>query len=54
MIELRAAQVIIVMGVSGTGKSTVGTRLADALEGEFVEADDFHSATPTNGRAVFR
>jgi gluconokinase len=30
------------MGVSGTGKTAVGTRLAQALGGEFVEGDDYH------------
>lgn len=34
---------IIVMGVSGTGKSTVGRMLADRLQVEFADADDFHS-----------
>ena len=35
---------IIVMGVSGAGKTTVGSALAEALEWEFHDADDFHSA----------
>ncbi|WP_330234022.1 gluconokinase [Nocardia sp. NBC_00508] len=30
------------MGVSGSGKTTVGTRLADALGVEYTEGDDFH------------
>ena len=30
------------MGVSGSGKSTVGERLADALAWPFYDADDFH------------
>ena len=34
--------VIVLMGVSGAGKSTVGKLLADALDAEFIEADDFH------------
>ncbi len=34
--------VIVVMGVSGSGKTTVGTRLADALGVEYTEGDDFH------------
>lgn len=34
---------IIVMGVSGCGKSTVAQKLAKTFKGEFVEADDFHS-----------
>lgn len=32
------------MGVSGCGKTTVGTALADALGGTFADGDDFHSA----------
>lgn len=35
--------VIIVMGVSGSGKTTVGIALAEKLEFEFADADDFHS-----------
>ncbi|RKH55976.1 gluconokinase [Corallococcus llansteffanensis] len=35
--------VVIVMGVSGTGKSTVGRALADRLGWSFVDADDLHS-----------
>jgi len=34
--------VIIVMGVSGSGKTTVGRALAHAVDGEFHDADDFH------------
>jgi gluconokinase len=34
---------IVVMGVSGCGKSTVGEHLAAALQGRFVDADDLHS-----------
>ena len=34
---------ILVMGVSGSGKSTIGERLARRLEVPFIEADDFHS-----------
>lgn len=33
---------IVVMGVSGTGKSTIGRALADALALPFVEGDDLH------------
>ena len=34
--------VVVLMGVSGTGKTEVGTRLAEALGGIFVEGDDYH------------
>uniref|UniRef100_A0ACD5XWP8 Uncharacterized protein n=1 Tax=Avena sativa TaxID=4498 RepID=A0ACD5XWP8_AVESA len=34
---------IVIMGVSGCGKSTVAARLAAALGCSFVEADDYHS-----------
>jgi len=34
--------VIVLMGVSGSGKTTVGTRLAEALDWPFADADDFH------------
>lgn len=37
------AQVIVVMGVSGSGKTTVGARLAQELGWSFYDADDFHS-----------
>src|SRR5690348_16273604 len=33
---------VVVMGVTGVGKSTVGMRLAEAIGGRFVDADDFH------------
>jgi gluconokinase len=35
--------IIIVMGVSGSGKSTIGKLLADSLDWEFSDADTFHS-----------
>ncbi len=36
-------RMILVMGVSGSGKTTVGRLLASRLNFEFVDADDFHS-----------
>jgi gluconokinase len=34
---------IVVMGVSGAGKTTVGRALAAALGAEFIDGDDLHS-----------
>lgn len=36
--------VILIMGVAGSGKTTVGRELAAALGWPFADADDFHSA----------
>jgi gluconokinase len=36
--------VIVVMGVSGSGKSLVGRQLADRLTVPFCEGDDLHPA----------
>ena len=34
--------IILVMGVSGSGKTTVGKKLAESLGYKFADADDFH------------
>jgi gluconokinase len=34
--------IVVVMGVAGCGKSTVGALLAERLRAEFLDADDFH------------
>ncbi len=39
--------VIVVMGVSGSGKSTVGQLLAETLQLPFFDADDFHPEANT-------
>src|SRR5437868_13275990 len=36
--------VLIIFGVSGAGKTTVGKLLARQLDWKFIEADDLHSA----------
>lgn len=41
---------IVVMGVSGVGKSTVGKALALRLHCDFIDADDYHS--PENIRKL--
>lgn len=35
--------VVVIMGVSGSGKTTIGRALARAAGGSFVDADAFHS-----------
>lgn len=35
---------VVVMGVSGCGKTTVGQALAARLQAKFLDADDFHPA----------
>ena len=39
-----APRTIIIMGVSGCGKTLIGKKIAAALGGIFEDADDFHSA----------
>jgi len=47
---------VVVMGVSGSGKSTVGAAVAQRLRVPFADADDFHPAQNiakmTAGRAL--
>lgn len=35
--------IIVLLGVSGSGKSTVGKMLAESLSCDFLDADDYHS-----------
>lgn len=35
---------VLIMGVTGSGKTTVGTLLSAAMNWPFYDADDFHSA----------
>ena len=45
--------VVIIFGVSGAGKTTIGQLLAEEFGWRFYEADDFHSQANTTkcGRA---
>jgi gluconokinase len=36
--------IVLVMGVSGSGKTTIGEALADELGWKYLDADDYHSA----------
>lgn len=42
--------IVVVMGVSGAGKTTIGRLLAEQLEWEFYDADNLHS--PENKRKM--
>jgi len=44
--------IVIVMGVTGAGKTTVGRLLAEQLGWEFADADDFHP--PSNVEKIRR
>ncbi|HXT61667.1 MAG TPA: gluconokinase [Pyrinomonadaceae bacterium] len=37
--------IVVLMGVTGSGKTTVGKALAEALGWKYLDADEFHSAT---------
>ncbi|MDQ0989988.1 gluconokinase [Streptomyces sp. V3I7] len=39
---MRTTHVVVVMGVAGTGKTTIGPLLADRLGVPYAEGDDFH------------
>ena len=36
--------IVIVMGVAGSGKTTIGRNLAQTLNWRYLDADDFHSS----------
>ena len=42
------ARIIIIMGVSGCGKTTIGKLLASKLDIQFCDADDFHPESNIN------
>ena len=41
---MAAISVVVMMGVSGAGKSTIARRLASVLGWDFAEGDELHSA----------
>ncbi|HEX7034330.1 MAG TPA: gluconokinase [Pseudomonadales bacterium] len=45
-------RVVVLLGASGAGKSTIGRMLADRLGWPFLEGDDFHS--PSNREKMRR
>jgi gluconokinase len=45
LIGERCAVIIVVMGVTGAGKTTIGSMLAEQLGWEFADADKFHPAS---------
>ena len=44
--------IVVVMGVAGVGKTTVGKRLAAALGWEFHDADDFNGLDTDDPNAI--
>lgn len=44
MLPASPARILLLMGVAGSGKTTIGKRLAAELGWPYHEADDFHSA----------
>lgn len=44
--------IVVIMGVAGSGKTTIGTLLADALRCEYLEGDSLHS--PANVEKMSR
>ena len=41
-------KLIILFGVSGSGKSTIGKKISKDLKFKFIDADDFHSINNIN------
>ena len=47
-----ARPLVVVMGVSGSGKSTIGELLANSLDVPFLDADDLHPITNVDKMAA--
>ena len=43
---------VLIMGVTGSGKTTIGTLLSAAMGWPFYDADDFHSPDNEQGSTV--
>jgi gluconokinase len=43
-LSVKLQRNVVVMGVSGSGKTTIGERLANAFDAPFLEGDSLHSA----------
>lgn len=43
--DTAAPRVLLVMGVAGSGKTTIGAALAKEVHWDFADADDFHPAS---------
>jgi carbohydrate kinase (thermoresistant glucokinase family) len=41
-MKIPRSSAVVIMGVSGSGKSTIGLALAENCGGVFLDADDFH------------
>jgi gluconokinase len=44
--------IVVLMGVSGAGKTTIGKRLARRLAWPFIDADDYHPSTNVDKMAA--
>jgi gluconokinase len=42
-MKVPSQQLILIMGVSGSGKTTVAKKLSGLIHGHYLDADDFHS-----------
>jgi gluconokinase len=45
MTQGKGARIVVLMGVSGSGKTTIGSRLAERMGAVFADADDYHPVT---------